>query len=132
MAVNVSVSPLSCCVCTEATKSDPVSGLSVQTVASVVLAVTAEAGEDLQSNWSSSHLCTGVLPRHTVPLHFAPPRGILIKYYQGNTFQGAQRNWGGKAMLLREGLWRPSKDGPVRPAEPGLGWRGSLQPANSN
>lgn len=55
VATNVSVSPLSCCVCTEATKPDPVPGLSVQTVASVVLAVTAEAGDDLQSNWSSGH-----------------------------------------------------------------------------
>lgn len=55
---------------------------------------------------TTTYFLTGMLPRHTMPLGFPLPRGLLLKYYKDNTFQGTQRNWGGKAMLL-EGSGAP-------------------------
>lgn len=56
-----------------------------------------------------------------MPFCLALRRGTLTKYYK-DTFQRAQRYWGGKEMLWREGLWFPlRKEGPGRAAEPGWG-----------
>lgn len=38
-----------------------------------------------------------------MPLRFQLSRGILIKYYKDYTFLRAQKDWGGKAMLLERG-----------------------------